>query len=740
MASSIDYTIGPDRTNLGDVAAGELDARREAQTLAEDFRRARPRYFDGRFLAARDLTREQLYALTREADLAAAYRGGVIRGLELVRSGDAIRIAPGAGFTPNGELVTLQSFLQLAIEVVPEDDRIDLSHGLVDVAEPPARQRTGLYVLGLRPGEYAANPTTRFPLTVRGKAGTADGDIVEAVSLALHPLRNDRAGDPARLRSDLARATFFERGSGVAPDLLALAVVYLANGSIGWLDPYLVRRDVAADDAVPIGVAGSERALREAHFLQYDRQLAELVSDLRARGGLKFPASRYFRCLPPVGRMPVAAIEPADFTQAYFPPQMTVSLGVVVDTELPMLLEQSMHLPPIDLEGDDDDFDFTYLQVLVPMPANAIDRLRLAPVALVPRPIALPPVLAKRLPIMALRDFLLRRKPVGPDFGHDERSESAPLLAAWRSALAAAPDQMVWFVRVPSLSIARVELFDPPPKDKEKDKEKEKEKDKEASADKVAASDKTEEKNDDKGPIAEKTEEHKSVAVDKALDDKTATADKTTEKTAEKTSEKPPAEKVPDKVLEKGGDKSVVADKSVAADKAITDKTEAADKTGDKTVEKAPVAEKTPALEKTVEKTAEKSPITEKALEKTGETKTGDKVFEKTAEKTAEKTVEKSPLAEKTLEKTSEVKTGDKTHEKAPTAEKTHEKTAEKPAHEKNPHEVVPIPRDVATPPGTPGTPRGPTPTEVSGPGRTFIQPDERPDVGSTVIRKTRDT
>ena len=731
MASSIDYTIGPARVDLTDVAADDLDARRTARTLAEDFRRARPSYFDGRFLAARDLTREQLYALTREADLAAAYRGGVIRGLELVRFGNAIRIAPGAGFTPNGELVTLQGPLQVAIEQVPEDDRIDLSHGLVDVAEPPARQRTGLYVLGLRPGEYATNPTKKFPLTVRGKVGSEDGDIVEAVSLALHPLRNDRATDPARLRSDLARATFFERSSGAAPDLLALAVVYLANGAIAWLDPYLVRRDVAADDAVPIGLAGAERALREAHFQQYDRQLAELVTDLRARGGLKFPATRYFRCLPPIGRMPAAAIDPADFTQAYFPPQMTVSLGVVVDDELPMLLEQSLNLPPIDLEGEDEDFDFTYIQILVPMPASAIDRLRLARIELVPRPIPLPPVLAKRLPIFALRDFLIRRKPIGPDFGHDARPEPGPLLAAWRTALAAAPDQMVWFVRVPSLSIAPAVLFDPPPKDKEKDKDKEKEKDKEASADKVAASDKTEEKNDDKGPIAEKTEEHKNVAVDKALDDKTAAADKTAEKTSEKTSEKAPAEKVPDKTLEKG------EEKSAAADKAITDKSIALDKTTDKTLEKAPLAEK-PLAEKTAEKTAEKAPLAEKALEKT-----------------SEKTVEKAPTAEKALEKTGDTKTGDKVFEKTAekTAEKTHEKTSEKThekTHEKPPREtkplldgVVPIPRDIATPPVTPGTPvtpRGPTPTEVTGPGRTFIQPTERPDVGSTVIRKTRDT
>src|SRR5690606_23592413 len=212
MANSIDYTIGPARANLLSEDAADIERLESQQRLVEDYGRTRPRYFDGRFLAARDLTREQMYALSRQADLSVAHHGGVIRGLELTRLGDTLRLTAGTGFTPNGELVSLTTLLTTSIEQIPEDDRIDLSHGLVDVAEPPSRQRTGLYLLGIRPGEYATKPITRYPLTVDGAPGMEDGDIVEAVALALHPLRHDIDEDPVKLRSDLARTVFLEGG------------------------------------------------------------------------------------------------------------------------------------------------------------------------------------------------------------------------------------------------------------------------------------------------------------------------------------------------------------------------------------------------------------------------------------------------------------------------------------------------------------------------------------------------
>ena len=113
---------------------------------------------------------------------------------------------------------------------------------------------------------------------------------------------------------------------------------------------------------------------------QYHRHLAELVTDLAPRNQLKFAATQYFRCLPPVGRLPAAAIDTATFTQAYFPPAMTVELSAVVEDEIPALLEDAVNLPPIDLVGEDEDFDHTRIHVLVPLPASKLDSLRLTAV------------------------------------------------------------------------------------------------------------------------------------------------------------------------------------------------------------------------------------------------------------------------------------------------------------------------------------------------------------------------
>jgi|GEM_PF-6210023 len=482
----IDYTKGSTRDELtDDNDDARLAKLRSAGLIVEDFRRSRALFKDGRFLAARDLTREQSYALSREADLSVVHHGGVIRGLSLSRTGDIIRVTAGTGFTPNGELVSLTKALAASIRNVPEDDRIDLSHGLVDVAEPPLASRTGLYLLGLRPGEYTARPTPRYPLSTFGSAGVEDGDIVEALSLALHPLRVDASDDPALLRSELARRIFLERGSDLPTDTLALAIVFLRNGSIDWLDPFLVRRDVTADGLVSVGLRTQQRAVAEAHFLQHDRQLAELVGDLRGRGSLTFPAARYFRCLPPVGRMPVAAIDAAAFTQAYFPPQMTVTLGVVVDEEVPALIESAIDLPAIDLEGPDDDLDYTSIRILVPLPAAEIDRLQLLPPAAPKRELS-PAVVGggvrdvlsvrdrltstlvgRRLPGDSLRELLIRRRipqTQGPDFGTEQRTDDPLVLSAWRQALAAAPDQLVWFVRVPTLQAASTTWFDSLPR------------------------------------------------------------------------------------------------------------------------------------------------------------------------------------------------------------------------------------------------------------------------------------
>src|SRR5690606_34232019 len=121
--ADFDFTIGTARVDLSDDDVGDIERREAAQLLVRDERRVRPRYHDGRFLTAADLTREQLYILTRQADLAAARRGGVIRGLDVRRFGAALQVTAGSGFTPDGELVTLPRTLTIEVQNIPEQDR-----------------------------------------------------------------------------------------------------------------------------------------------------------------------------------------------------------------------------------------------------------------------------------------------------------------------------------------------------------------------------------------------------------------------------------------------------------------------------------------------------------------------------------------------------------------------------------------------------------------------------------------
>ena len=78
--TTFDPTQGPRRVDLTGVPREDMDALERQALVAVDGRRARSHYFDGRFLAARDLEREQSYLLTRQADLALARGAGVVRG------------------------------------------------------------------------------------------------------------------------------------------------------------------------------------------------------------------------------------------------------------------------------------------------------------------------------------------------------------------------------------------------------------------------------------------------------------------------------------------------------------------------------------------------------------------------------------------------------------------------------------------------------------------------------------
>jgi hypothetical protein len=373
----INPTRGPAREPLTRSAAQALEA---AKALVHDDRRVRSFFFDGRFLTAKDLTREQGYFLTRQADLSRAGGTGVVRGLRVTAGSDrtTLSLALGHGLTPGGELVVVPKDLTgIRLDDIPEIQRLDAAFGLSPVPRELARTRTGLYVLALRPVEYTANPIASYPTSLGAARTLHDGDIIEAVALTLIPYPDPVGGGTFEVRrSRVAQEIFTGSGMRNLPvDALPVAMLAVDGGAIRWLDEWLVRREVGAEQSSVVGFGVSSRETREAYIQQYDQQLKDvLYARLAAGQGERLLASEAFFSLPPVGRIPTAAFDTDALTEFFFPPDVDVQLTVVADDELGAILDECLQLPPIDLTLTSDALESVAVMVLVPVPRRTLAR------------------------------------------------------------------------------------------------------------------------------------------------------------------------------------------------------------------------------------------------------------------------------------------------------------------------------------------------------------------------------
>jgi hypothetical protein len=436
-------TQGPARESLNRAAIDELRS-----SVVLDERRTRPLYFDGRFLAARDLVREQQYFLTRQADLGRAGGTGVVHGLMVERHVSSTRLVvhPGHGVTSTGELVVVPGKLEVDLADLPQIQRLDLSFGLIEIPREPARNRTGLFILALRPVEFSANPIATYPTTLDGQRSLHDGDIVEGVVVTLIPYPDEGAGSYEERRSKVAYDVFVRAGvKGLSAPVLPLAMVAVSGGYVQWVDPFLVRREVGADHGDVLGLGFAPRALREAHLLQYDHHLRE-VMQLRGNLGQDFAAADYFRALPPAGRFPRATVNTGEFTQVFFPPTVEVDLSIVPEDELPALLEESLLLPPIDLTRSAEELDSTAVLVLIPVPraqlASLSYELGSAERTLAP---AAPWSMARATPLQTLQSLSLQ-----PTLLPASR-QGVQTQARWAALLGRT--DMLWFIRRRNLHV-----------------------------------------------------------------------------------------------------------------------------------------------------------------------------------------------------------------------------------------------------------------------------------------------
>jgi hypothetical protein len=422
----------------------------QTNTLLVDDRRRRPLYFDGRFLDASALTREQDYFLTRQSDLGRAGGSGVVFGLDVAATADgrSVQITPGHGVTPSGESVVLPAPLLLRLTDVTDTEQLDARFGIRRRPAESTRNRTGLFLIALRAVEFTANPIAAYPTSITGRRTVEDGDIVEGVVATLIPYRDPGGdGELAKRRARLARTLFVEgNASGLPVNAVPLAMIALERNIVRWIDVAMVRREIGAEQSDILGFGVAPRAVRAAHLRQYDQHLADVLRDRdNSNRGRRFPASDAFLALPPAGRMPAAAINTADFTQSFFPPEVDVDLSIIPEDEIPALIEESMLLPPIDLTLSGDALESTAVLVLVPVPAFRIRSL-LAQLTTITRTIrtAAPGLIAQRRPIEVLRGITLPRLtlPVFPI--------QSPADAAWAAELSGAASTgngLLWYIR-----------------------------------------------------------------------------------------------------------------------------------------------------------------------------------------------------------------------------------------------------------------------------------------------------
>lgn len=428
------------------VNARELEMMREAGTLIEDDRRRRPLYFDGRFLAARDLTREQNYFLTRQSDLTKVSGFGVVEGLEVTEAGAfAVKITAGSGVTPAGEVLILPETRTVSLNDVTRIGQLDATFGLTTLPQMSARNLSGLFIVGLRPVEFTDNSIPSYPTSIQGERSVQDGDIVEAIAITLISYAETAPGeDWNQRRAQVARQIFLKTASNGTPnEVLPLAMIALNRGVVEWIDQFLVRREFGAESSQILALGQPSKALRAAHVRQYQQHLETILAQRQqTQPGKGFSASNYFQILPPAGLFPKSAINDHDFTQIYFPPEIDVELTFIPADEVAALVEESLLLPPLDLTASGDLLESISVLVLIAVNRQKLQELKTT-LTSVSRPLvtAAPGLVAKRKPLEVLQG--LTSVPTTYTLAQPDSQDLID--AQWRNALQG--ETQLWYVR-----------------------------------------------------------------------------------------------------------------------------------------------------------------------------------------------------------------------------------------------------------------------------------------------------
>lgn len=306
-----------------------------------DPRLTRTHYFDGRLLTAEDLTRDQIYLDQRLREVGRVLGYGVISGLALsldAFSGE-LRLSPGRALTPAGRVLELPPGDDLVVDLGDRALVARLNKGRY------TRFDRGLYAVVLRHVEVPTDRAEVFPTDLGSRRGAEVALITEAVQLGLVPLALALPEQNAlAVRAWLMREfSGQERARALIPeDAVALGVLAIRDDAPQWLDAELLRH--------PARNEPGQGDVQADLMRQYEALLADLLA-ARAAGGLDddFQAADHFSLLPPVGSVPVGAIDPVSGRQGFFPENFQVFVAPVREADLALVEAESRTLPPIDL-------------------------------------------------------------------------------------------------------------------------------------------------------------------------------------------------------------------------------------------------------------------------------------------------------------------------------------------------------------------------------------------------------
>jgi hypothetical protein len=329
-------------------------------------------FFNGRLLTGGDLQREQAARQLADRRVGAACGPGIAWGLEVsALTGTPpgrVKVSSGLGVAWSGQVLHLatEPVVQLVAPLPEATASVSSGFGACGMlAGSPDVAGDGLFLLTLAPVTVAEGKAPVLALDAVNIRCTTDA-FVEAVQLRLLRISDwtvtgTSAAAVALLRSQIAQAFLSPRSevdgamwrlrSGSLSDCdIPLAVVYLRDANIVFIDSWAVRRRLAAAAAAAAPSAWSAAlgevvlAHGEAQLLQFQAQIAETPAVLAG------PASASLAWLPPAGLLPAGTGFSA--LQAFLASRAPDREMALADSDLPAVLAAALRGAAVDLAGD----------------------------------------------------------------------------------------------------------------------------------------------------------------------------------------------------------------------------------------------------------------------------------------------------------------------------------------------------------------------------------------------------